>query len=84
MTVRSVIRVKQRRLRLLQKTAAGAILLKPKRQNIYRRCPDMSQVLVNFRMDEEDKKGMEEVCKELGLSMTTAFTLRAKNRLSGQ
>lgn len=38
----------------------------------------MSQVLVNFRMDEEDKKGMEEVCKELGLSMTTAFTLLAK------
>ena len=33
---------------------------------------------VNFRMDEEDKKGMEEVCKELGLSMTTAFTLLAK------
>lgn len=29
-------------------------------------------------MDEEDKKGMEEVCKELGLSMTTAFTLLAK------
>ena len=38
----------------------------------------MSQVLVNFRMDEEDKKGMEEVCKELGLSMTTAFTIFAK------
>ncbi|MBR4781652.1 MAG: type II toxin-antitoxin system RelB/DinJ family antitoxin [Lachnospiraceae bacterium] len=38
----------------------------------------MSQVLVNFRMDSEDKKGMEEVCKELGLSMTTAFTIFAK------
>ena len=38
----------------------------------------MSQVLVNFRLDEEDKKGMEEVCKELGLSMTTAFTMFAK------
>lgn len=38
----------------------------------------MSQVLVNFRMDEEDKKGMEEVCKELGLSMTTAFNIFAK------
>ena len=38
----------------------------------------MSRVLVNFRMEEEDKKGMEEVCKELGLSMTTAFTLFAK------
>ncbi|MBR3307633.1 MAG: type II toxin-antitoxin system RelB/DinJ family antitoxin [Lachnospiraceae bacterium] len=38
----------------------------------------MAQVLVNFRMDSEDKKGMEEVCKELGLSMTTAFTIFAK------
>ena len=38
----------------------------------------MSQVLVNFRMDEEDKKGMEEVCKALGLSMTTAFNIFAK------
>lgn len=38
----------------------------------------MSQVLVNFRMDEEDKKGMEEVCKELGMTMTTAFTVFAK------
>ena len=38
----------------------------------------MSQVLVTFRMDEEDKKGMEEVCKELGLSMTTAFNIFAK------
>ena len=38
----------------------------------------MAQVLVNFRMDAEDKKGMEEVCKELGLSMSTAFTIFAK------
>ncbi|MBR0514892.1 MAG: type II toxin-antitoxin system RelB/DinJ family antitoxin [Clostridia bacterium] len=38
----------------------------------------MSQVLVNFRMDEDDKKGMEEVCHELGMSMTTAFTIFAK------
>ena len=38
----------------------------------------MSQVLVNFRMDAEDKKGMEEVCKELGMSMSTAFTIFAK------
>ena len=38
----------------------------------------MSQVLVNFRMDSEDKLGMEEVCKELGLSMSTAFNLFAK------
>ena len=32
----------------------------------------MSQVLVNFRMDAEDKKGMEEVRRELGMSMSTA------------
>ena len=38
----------------------------------------MAQVLVNFRLDEEDKKGMEEVCRELGLSMSTAFTVFAK------
>ena len=38
----------------------------------------MAQILVNFRMDAEDKKGMEEVCKELGLSMSTAFTIFAK------
>ena len=38
----------------------------------------MAQVLVNFRMDKEDKIGMEEVCKELGMSMTTAFTIFAK------
>ena len=35
----------------------------------------MSQVMVNFRMDEELKKSMEETCKDLGLSMTTAFTI---------
>jgi len=28
-------------------------------------------------MDENLKKGMEEVCKEMGLSMTTAFTIFA-------
>lgn len=38
----------------------------------------MSQVLVNFRMEEEDKKGMEAVCKELGMSMSTAFNIFAK------
>jgi len=38
----------------------------------------LSQVLVNFRMDAEDKKGMEEVCKELGMTMSTAFTIFAK------
>lgn len=38
----------------------------------------MAQVLVNFRMDADDKKGMEEVCRELGMSMSTAFNIFAK------
>lgn len=38
----------------------------------------MAQSMVNFRMDEELKKNMEEICKDLGLSMTTAFTIFAK------
>ena len=38
----------------------------------------MAQVLVNFHMEQEDKAGMEEVCRELGMSMTTAFTIFAK------
>ncbi len=38
----------------------------------------MSQVMVNFRMDEELKKSMETVCAEMGLSMTAAFTIFAK------
>lgn len=38
----------------------------------------MAQAMINFRMDEELKKNMEQTCKELGLSMTTAFTIFAK------
>lgn len=37
----------------------------------------MAQTMVNFRMDEELKKQMEEVCREMGLSMTAAFTVFA-------
>ena len=37
----------------------------------------MGQTMVNFRMDEELKKSMEQACKELGLSMTAAFTIFA-------
>ena len=35
-------------------------------------------VNVNFRLDVEDKKNMEQVCAELGLSMSAAFTIFAK------
>ena len=38
----------------------------------------MAQAMINFRMDEELKKSMEETCKDLGLSMTTAITIFAK------
>ena len=37
----------------------------------------MAQAMVNFRMDEDLKKSMEQVCKDMGLSMTTAFTIFA-------
>ncbi len=37
----------------------------------------MSQTTVNFRMDSELKKSMEQVCREMGMSMTTAFTVFA-------
>lgn len=35
-------------------------------------------VNVNFRLDAEDKKNMEQVCTELGLIMSAAFTIFAK------
>ena len=38
----------------------------------------MAQSNINFRMDADLKKNMEAVCKELGMSMTTAFTIFAK------
>lgn len=38
----------------------------------------MAQTMVNFRMDEDLKKKMEKVCAEMGMSMTTAFTIFAK------
>ena len=37
----------------------------------------MAQAMVNFRMDKELKSNMEQTCKEMGLSMTTAFTIFA-------
>ena len=37
----------------------------------------MAQAMVNFRMDEDLKKNMEETCKKMGLSMTAAFTMFA-------
>lgn len=38
----------------------------------------MPQSMINFRMEESLKKKMEQTCKELGLSMSSAFTVFAK------
>lgn len=38
----------------------------------------MAQTLVNVRMDEDVKKSMEETCKELGITMSTAFNIFAR------
>ena len=35
-------------------------------------------VNVNFRMDEDLKNTMESVCAEMGMNLTTAFTIFAK------
>ena len=38
----------------------------------------MSQSLVSIRMDDQLKREFDAVCNELGMSMTTAFTIFAK------
>lgn len=38
----------------------------------------MSMKLVNIRMDEDLKREMEIVCNDLGINITTAFTIFAK------
>lgn len=38
----------------------------------------MSQTMVTIRMDEDLKANMEGVCRELGMNMTTAFTIFAR------
>ena len=39
----------------------------------------MSEVVnVNFKLDSDVKKSMEQVCEELGLSMSAAFTIFAR------
>jgi hypothetical protein len=38
----------------------------------------MAQINVNIRMDETLKRDFETVCNEMGLTMTTAFTIFAK------
>lgn len=38
----------------------------------------MPQTLINFRIDETTKKQMEQICNELGITMSTAFNIFAK------
>ena len=37
----------------------------------------MAQTMVNFRMDEKLKEKMERTCKDMGLSVTAAYTMFA-------
>jgi len=37
----------------------------------------MAQTMVNFRIDEDVKKKMESACKDMGLSLSTAFNIFA-------
>ena len=40
---------------------------------------DMARTVnVNFKLDEDVKKRMERACSEMGLSMSTAFTIFSK------
>lgn len=38
----------------------------------------MAQTMVNFRMDTEEKNSFEDVCGQLGLTITAAFKMFAK------
>ena len=38
----------------------------------------MAQTMVNFRMDADLKKDMENTCKDMGLTVSAAFILFAK------
>lgn len=41
----------------------------------------MAQTLINIRIDEDVKKQMEELCKELGLTMSAAFNIFARKMI---
>ena len=38
----------------------------------------MAHTLINYRIDETTKKQMEQICNELGITMSTAFNIFAK------
>lgn len=41
----------------------------------------MAQTLVNFRIDEETKKEMEELCNELGITVSAALNIFIKKMI---
>lgn len=41
----------------------------------------MAQTLVNIRIDEDVKKDMENLCKELGITMSAAFNIFARKMI---
>ena len=41
----------------------------------------MAQTLVNFRIDENAKREMEQVCDELGMNVTTALNIFIKKMI---
>ena len=41
----------------------------------------MAQTLINLRIDEEVKKSMEEICRELGITMSAAFNIFARKMI---
>jgi len=44
----------------------------------------MAQTNVNIRIDEDLKQQFDDLCKDLGLTMTTAFTVFAKTAVRRQ
>lgn len=38
----------------------------------------MTRTLINFRIDEDLKIDLEQVCEDMGMSLSTAFTIFAK------
>ncbi len=44
----------------------------------------MAQTMISIRMDENLKKEMDNICQELGLNMSTAFTVFAKQMIREQ
>lgn len=38
----------------------------------------MARTLINFRIDKDLKLDLEEICEDMGMSLSTAFTIFAK------